>query len=60
MHLLTVAHISPIVSLIAGVFDPDHAEIPQLHRSVVLDSQRPAGSRIAEVAAPLIPKNWIG
>jgi hypothetical protein len=37
-------------------FDPDHAAIPQLHRSAVLNSQRPAGSRTAEVAAPLIPK----
>ena len=41
-----------------GRFDPDHAATPQLHRSGVLNSQRPAGSRTAEVAAPLIPKNW--
>ena len=38
-----------------GCFDSDHAEIPQLHRCGVLDFQRPAGSRIAEVASPLIP-----
>src|SRR6516225_9278588 len=38
-----------------GRFDPDHAAISQLHRRGVLDSQWSAGSRIAEVAAPLVP-----
>ena len=60
MHLLTVAHISPIVSLIAGVLILVMPRFLNFIVAGVLDSQRPAGSRIAEVVAPLIPKYWIG
>jgi hypothetical protein len=53
MHLLTVAHIAPIISLIAGGLILIMPPIPQLHRSGVLDSQRSAEFRIAEVAPPI-------